>query len=195
MGLPAPPLLLRPLPAVRPWPLLPPLPLLLPPLPPTPLSENPPVSLSSDLSETEPLILREPLTDLTNLPRSTLLTLSTERPERSLCTRNQTLNTLHARRPSLRRPKSVFKSSLTKLPNYVERKEWFNVKDELTRYMYETRGAVRGLAVSREQKEAAEAFFQAIEKTNLSASLKKQDQCRAAVQDSMAKLDKFISLI
>jgi len=84
---------------------------------------------------------------------------------------------------------------LQKLPNYVERKEWFNVKDELTRYMYETRGAVRGLAVSREQKEAAEAFFQAIEKTNLSASLKKQDQCRAAVQDSMAKLDKFISLI
>merc|ERR1719464_22660 len=35
---------------------------------------------------------------------------------------------------------------LALLPSYVDKKQWFNVKDELTRYMYETRGAVRGLS-------------------------------------------------
>ena len=84
------------------------------------------------------------------------------------------------------------KIRLSKLPYYIERKEWFNVKDELTRYMYETRGAVRGLAQSPAQKELASEFFEAIEKTNLSATLKKQDACAAAASDSIAKLDKFV---
>lgn len=81
------------------------------------------------------------------------------------------------------------------LPAYIERKEWFNVKTELTRYMYETRGAVRGLATTVQQKEAATAFFEAIEKTNTSATLKKQDACMAAAKDSVAKLDKFTSMV
>merc|ERR1712157_430054 len=38
------------------------------------------------------------------------------------------------------------KKRLAKLDRYIQRKEWFNVIDELDRYMYETRGAVKGLA-------------------------------------------------
>lgn len=87
------------------------------------------------------------------------------------------------------------KKRLTLLPRYVERKEWWNVKTELTRYMYDTRGAVRGLATTNAQKEAATAFFEAIEKTNLSATLKKQDACMAAAKDAAVKLDEFAALI
>jgi len=82
---------------------------------------------------------------------------------------------------------------LTKLPTYVERKEWFNVKDELTRYMYETRGAVRGLAVTPEQKKIAKSFFQAIEEASLQATLKNQDKCAAASADSAKLLDQFVA--
>uniref|UniRef100_A0A7S1YKT6 Extrinsic protein in photosystem II n=1 Tax=Grammatophora oceanica TaxID=210454 RepID=A0A7S1YKT6_9STRA len=83
------------------------------------------------------------------------------------------------------------KVRLTKLDKYISRKEWFNVIDELNRYMYETRGAVRGLASSPKQQEAASAFFKAIEETNLAARLRKQDACAAAAADSIAKLDAF----
>lgn len=87
------------------------------------------------------------------------------------------------------------KKRLALLPGYIEKKQWFNVKDELTRYMYETRGAVRGLATTTDQKEAATAFFQAIEKTNINATLKKQEPCMAAAKDSVVKLEAFTSLI
>merc|ERR1711862_305609 len=87
------------------------------------------------------------------------------------------------------------KVRLTKLPAYIEKKQWFEVKNELDRYMYETRGAVRGLATTFEQKEAADAFFKAIEKTNGSATLKNGDACLAAAKDSAVKLDKFVSMI
>lgn len=87
------------------------------------------------------------------------------------------------------------KKRLTLLPGYISKKEWFNVKDELARYMYSTRGAVRDLATTPQQKEAATAFFQAIEATNLNATLKKQDACMAAAKDSQAKLDAFTSTI
>jgi len=87
------------------------------------------------------------------------------------------------------------KLRLAKLPRYIERKEWSNVKGELTRYMYETRGAVRGLAESPVQKEAANAFFEAIEKTNISATLRKQDNCFAAAADSVVKLDAFVGTL
>ena len=80
---------------------------------------------------------------------------------------------------------------LSKLPGYVEKKQWFNVKDELTRYMYETRGAVRGLAKSDEQKALAKKFFQAIEEASLQATLKNQDKCAKASADSAALLDQF----
>ena len=80
---------------------------------------------------------------------------------------------------------------LSKLPGYVEKKQWFNVKDELTRYMYETRGAVRGLAKTPEQKKLAKKFFEAIEEATLQATLKNQDACAAASADSASLLQEF----
>ena len=85
------------------------------------------------------------------------------------------------------------KKRLSKIPSYVDRKEWFNVKDELTRYMYETRGAVRGLAQSPAQKKKADAFFKAIEKTYGSATLKKGSECAAANTAALAALDDFVA--
>lgn len=83
------------------------------------------------------------------------------------------------------------KKRLQKLPKYIERQEWFNVIDELNRYMYETRGAVRGLATTPELKSAAEDFFKAIEYTNLSARLKKKEQCFEGAATSISTLDAF----
>jgi photosystem II oxygen-evolving enhancer protein 3 len=80
---------------------------------------------------------------------------------------------------------------LANLPGYVEKKQWFNVKDELTRYMYETRGAVRGLAKTPEQKKLAKKFFEAIEEATLQATLKNQDACAAASADSVSLLQEF----
>merc|ERR1711865_313021 len=82
---------------------------------------------------------------------------------------------------------------LSFLPRYIQRKEWFNVKDELTRYMYETRGAVRGLATSPEQKKIAKDFFQSIEESSLQATLKNQDKCAAACANSSKLLDDFVA--
>jgi photosystem II oxygen-evolving enhancer protein 3 len=84
---------------------------------------------------------------------------------------------------------------LQKLPRYVNRKEWFNVSDELARFMYETRGAARGLAKSPEQKKAATDFFKAIEATDLAARRKKQAECSTAAADTVVKLDAFISTL
>jgi len=82
---------------------------------------------------------------------------------------------------------------LTFLPKYVARKEWVNVKTELTRYMYETRGAVRNLAKSPEQKKIAKDFFEAIEETSLQATLKNQDKCANAVENSSKLLADFVA--
>lgn len=87
------------------------------------------------------------------------------------------------------------KKRLALLPAYVEKKEWFNVRDELTRFMYETRGATLYLATSPAQKKAATAFFKAIEETDGAARLKKQDACAAAAADSVAKLDAFVATL
>jgi hypothetical protein len=84
---------------------------------------------------------------------------------------------------------------LKKLPAYIERKEWFNVKDELTRYMGETRPAVRGLAETKAQSKAANAFFKSIEATYGSATLRKGEECMAAALDSQVKLDAFVSTL
>mmetsp|Transcript_34141 Transcript_34141/g.50168 ORF Transcript_34141/g.50168 Transcript_34141/m.50168 type:complete len:211 (+) Transcript_34141:92-724(+) len=95
---------------------------------------------------------------------------------------------------AIARKKAIIAESkvrLGKLDKYIEKKEWFNVKDELTRYMYETRGAVRGLATTPTQKEIADEFFVAIEKTYGSATQRKQAACAAAAAESIAKLDKF----
>jgi len=87
------------------------------------------------------------------------------------------------------------KKRIQAMPAYAQKKKWFEVTDELNRYMYETRGAVRYLAKTVDQKEAAAEFFQAIEKVGNSARLKKQDACLAAIDESLAKLDKFTNTI
>merc|ERR1712176_653003 len=82
---------------------------------------------------------------------------------------------------------------LALLPGYVEKKQWFNVKDELTRYMYETRGAVKGLASTPEQKKLAKKFFQAMEEATLQATLKNQDKCSVASSETAKLLDQFVA--
>jgi hypothetical protein len=81
---------------------------------------------------------------------------------------------------------------LLKLPKYVSRKEWSNVNTELARFMYETRGAARGLAKTPEQKVLATAFFKSIETTDLAARRKKQEPCAAAALDTVVTLDALI---
>lgn len=84
---------------------------------------------------------------------------------------------------------------LTYLPGYVDKKQWFNVNDELTRYMYETRGAVRGLAQSEDQKKIAKSFFEAIEEASLQSTLKNQDKAAAACANSIKYLDEFYATL
>lgn len=83
------------------------------------------------------------------------------------------------------------KVRLNKIPRYIQRKEWLNVRAELTRYMYETRGAVKGLAQSAEQKKKAASFFAEIEKCNLAATQRKGDEAAAANTAAIAALDAF----
>jgi photosystem II oxygen-evolving enhancer protein 3 len=87
------------------------------------------------------------------------------------------------------------KNRLNKLPAYVEKKQWFNVRDELTRYMYETRGATKNLASTPAQKKAATAFFKAIEKTDGAARLKNQADAASGAQESVAALDAFLATL
>ena len=87
------------------------------------------------------------------------------------------------------------KTRLAKLPAYIEKKKWFEVTDELTRFMYETRGAMKFLATSDESKAAAKTFFQAIEATSNAARLKKQDACASAAAASVTALDAFVATI
>lgn len=87
------------------------------------------------------------------------------------------------------------KIRLSKIPSYVERKEWFNVNDELTRYMYETRGAVRGLSTTAEQKKIAETFFTSLETTYGSSTQRKGDACIAANEKAMAALEAFVGTL
>jgi photosystem II oxygen-evolving enhancer protein 3 len=82
---------------------------------------------------------------------------------------------------------------LQNLPGYIDKKKWFEVSDELDRYMYETRAAAVWLAKTPTQKKAATDFFKAIEKTDISARLKKQAATAAAATDSLSKLDAFVA--
>lgn len=61
--------------------------------------------------------------------------------------------------------------------------------------MYETRGAVRGLAKSPEQKKIAKDFFQSIEESSLQATLKNQEKCAAACANSSKLLDDFVAAL
>lgn len=82
---------------------------------------------------------------------------------------------------------------LERLPAYIEKKKWYEVTNELTRFMYETRGAVKTLTTNVQQEEAAEEFFKAIEATSGAARYKKQDACASAAAKSLSTLDAFVS--
>lgn len=87
------------------------------------------------------------------------------------------------------------KKRLTNIPGYVDKKKWFEVRDELTRFMYETRGAAKFLATTPAQKKAATEFLKAIEATDGAARVKDQEACYAAAKDSVAKLDAFVATL
>jgi photosystem II oxygen-evolving enhancer protein 3 len=87
------------------------------------------------------------------------------------------------------------KNRLSKIPGYVAKKEWFNVNDELTRYMYETRGAMKFLAKTDEQKKIAKSFFEAIEKTYGSSTQRKADAVVAANESAIAALNAFVATL
>jgi hypothetical protein len=94
--------------------------------------------------------------------------------------------------------KAVLKETrvrLEKLPAYIEKKKWYEVTNELTRFMYETRGAVSFLAKTPAQKEASKEFFLSIEATSGAARYKKQEACFAAAARSITTLDAFISTV
>jgi len=84
---------------------------------------------------------------------------------------------------------------LAKLEGYSKKAQWFEVNDELRRYMYETRGAISYLATTKEQKKAATAFYQAIEMTSLGATQKNEAKCTAAAIDSIAKFEALRAIL
>jgi succinate dehydrogenase/fumarate reductase flavoprotein subunit len=87
------------------------------------------------------------------------------------------------------------KKRLAKLDAYVAKKKWWEVRAELSRYMYETRGATKSLAKTPEQKKAATAFFKAMETADLAAKYKEQAKCAEAAKDSIVKLDAFVATL
>jgi hypothetical protein len=83
------------------------------------------------------------------------------------------------------------KIRLNKLPAYIAKRKWFEVTNELTRYMYETRGAVDYLTENIYQKEAGLEFEQSLDAIWVAAKYKKQEECAAAVPVALAKLEAF----
>ena len=82
---------------------------------------------------------------------------------------------------------------LGRIPGYADKKKWYEVRNELDRYMYETRGATKSLASSPAQKKAATEFFKAIEKTDLAARTRDGAGVKAGANDALMKLDAFVS--
>merc|ERR1712194_116892 len=84
---------------------------------------------------------------------------------------------------------------LERLEAYSQKKKWFEVNNELRRYMYETRSAVTYLATTKEQKKAAKDFFQAIELTSTGATQKNEAKCTAAAKDAQVKFEALRSVL
>jgi hypothetical protein len=84
---------------------------------------------------------------------------------------------------------------IDKLPAYVAKAKWFEVTDELSRYMYETRGAIRYLAKDKKQKAAADDFFKAIEKVAGGARYKKAEICDAGIAEAKSTLAAFVKTL
>jgi photosystem II oxygen-evolving enhancer protein 3 len=84
---------------------------------------------------------------------------------------------------------------LTRLEGYSDKAKWFEVNNELRRYMYETRIAIAYLAKTKEQKKAATAFYNAIEQTSLGATQKNGEKCSAGAKDSIVKFDALRAIL
>jgi hypothetical protein len=98
----------------------------------------------------------------------------------------------------IKRKKAVIAETakrIDKLPAYVAKAKWFEVTDELSRYMYETRGAITYLAKDKKQKAAADDFFKAIEKVAGGARYKKADVCDAGIAEAKSTLDAFVKTL
>jgi len=94
--------------------------------------------------------------------------------------------------------KAILKETQTRvsrIPKYIEKKQWFNVEDEMVRYMYETRAAIRTLAKTREQKQLATTFFKAMEETDLYSKRHDQEKCSAAYAKMSDALDSFAASV
>lgn len=83
------------------------------------------------------------------------------------------------------------KKRLAKMPAYVDNKEWFEVTNELTRYVYETRGAVDFLIKDVYQAEAGKEFEKSLNDIYLAAKYKQQDACAKAIPVAISKLEAF----
>lgn len=84
---------------------------------------------------------------------------------------------------------------LDKLPAYVAKAKWSEVTNELSRYMYETRGAIVYLATEKKQKDAATEFFKAIEQIGSGARYKKADVADAGIAAAKEKLDALVKTL
>mmetsp|Transcript_13694 Transcript_13694/g.38549 ORF Transcript_13694/g.38549 Transcript_13694/m.38549 type:complete len:200 (+) Transcript_13694:88-687(+) len=84
---------------------------------------------------------------------------------------------------------------LGKLEAYSAKNQWFEVNDELRRYMYETRGAISYLADTKEKKAAAKKFYQSIEEVSLQATLKNEAKCTAAAKDAVSTFASLTSVL
>mmetsp|Transcript_23918 Transcript_23918/g.50874 ORF Transcript_23918/g.50874 Transcript_23918/m.50874 type:complete len:199 (-) Transcript_23918:190-786(-) len=84
---------------------------------------------------------------------------------------------------------------LGRLEAYSDKAQWSEVQNELRRYMYETRGAISYLATSKEQKKAATAFYQAIERTSVGATQKNGDKCSAAAKDAVSTFESLRAIL
>jgi len=78
---------------------------------------------------------------------------------------------------------------LKKLDYYADKKQWTQVPQELTRYMYETRASVTYLAKSKEQKKLAKEFYVQIEAATIAARQKKYENLKTAIANSISTFD------
>jgi len=75
--------------------------------------------------------------------------------------------------------KTVVLNSEKRFPNYpgyIEKKQWFEIKDENTRYLYSLRKAMNGLAETKVAKAAAKKVFEDLEGLTYASTIKSQEK-------------------
>jgi len=77
---------------------------------------------------------------------------------------------------------------VAKINQYIEKKQWEEVRAELQRQVYEMRGAMNYLAVTKESKQAAKQFYQDMERVQVFSTRKNQASAMAAYDSMMTSL-------